>query len=79
MKILEQGRGIHFDPALLDAFAGIARELDGKYAGHEADDLRQELVAVVDKYFSAGMETLLYNRDDTSTPEDAGRRKGNRA
>jgi HD-GYP domain-containing protein (c-di-GMP phosphodiesterase class II) len=63
MQILEQGRGSHFDPALLDAFAAIARELYEKYAGHEGDSLRQELVTIVDKYFSAGMESLLYGRD----------------
>jgi HD-GYP domain-containing protein (c-di-GMP phosphodiesterase class II) len=60
MAILEQGRGGHFDPALLDAFAGIAPELYDKYAGREGDALRQELVAVVDRYFSAGMESLYY-------------------
>jgi HD-GYP domain-containing protein (c-di-GMP phosphodiesterase class II) len=60
MKILEQGRGAHFDPNLLDAFAVIAPELHTKYAGREGDDLRQELVVVVDQYFSAGMESLVY-------------------
>jgi HD-GYP domain-containing protein (c-di-GMP phosphodiesterase class II) len=60
MKILEQGRGVHFDPKLLDAFAAIAPQLHAKYAGREGDDLRQELVAVVDQYFSAGLESLRY-------------------
>jgi HD-GYP domain-containing protein (c-di-GMP phosphodiesterase class II) len=60
MKILEQGRGVHFDPELLDAFAVIAPELHAKYAGREGDGLREELVAVVDRYFSAGMESLQY-------------------
>jgi HD-GYP domain-containing protein (c-di-GMP phosphodiesterase class II) len=60
MKILDQGRGSHFDPALLDAFAAIARELYEKFAGREGPGLRQELVAMVDKYFSAGMESLQY-------------------
>jgi HD-GYP domain-containing protein (c-di-GMP phosphodiesterase class II) len=60
MKILDQGRGSHFDPELLDAFAVVAPELYRKYAGREGVDLRQELVAMVDKYFSAGMESLRY-------------------
>jgi HD-GYP domain-containing protein (c-di-GMP phosphodiesterase class II) len=60
LGILEQGRGIHFDPALLDAFAGIAPELYRKYAGREGDALRRELTAVVERYFSAGMESLYY-------------------
>jgi HD-GYP domain-containing protein (c-di-GMP phosphodiesterase class II) len=65
LKILEEGRGAHFDPALLDAFAAIARELYEKYAGHEGDSLRAELIAVVDRYFSAGMETLRYGNAES--------------
>jgi HD-GYP domain-containing protein (c-di-GMP phosphodiesterase class II) len=60
MELLEQGRGHHFDPAVLDAFAGIARGLHERYAGREGEDLRQELAALVADYFSAGMETLRY-------------------
>jgi HD-GYP domain-containing protein (c-di-GMP phosphodiesterase class II) len=63
LKILEQGRGVHFDPELLDAFAVIAPELHEKYAGREGRGLREELVAVVDRYFSAGMESLHYGED----------------
>jgi HD-GYP domain-containing protein (c-di-GMP phosphodiesterase class II) len=60
MKILEQGRGVHFDPKLLDVFAVIAPGLHAKYAGREGHEIRQDLVAVVDRYFSAGMESLHY-------------------
>jgi HD-GYP domain-containing protein (c-di-GMP phosphodiesterase class II) len=60
MEILEQDRGRHFDPAVLDAFGKHARELYDRYAGHEGADLKDELVAVVTRYFSAGMETLSY-------------------
>jgi HD-GYP domain-containing protein (c-di-GMP phosphodiesterase class II) len=60
MTILEQGRGVHFDPALLDVFAVIARQLYDAFAGHDGSDLRQVLVAAVDRYFSAGMESLFY-------------------
>ena len=66
MQILHQGRGVHFDPELLDAFAGIAAELHEKYAGGEEDDLRQELVAMVGRYFSAGMESLHYGKADSA-------------
>lgn len=65
LKILEEGRGAHFDPALLDAFAAIARELYEKYAGREGDSLRAELISVVDRYFSAGMETLRYGNAES--------------
>jgi HD-GYP domain-containing protein (c-di-GMP phosphodiesterase class II) len=63
MEILEQDRGKHFDPKVLDAFGKIARDLHDRYAGHEGGDLREELAAVVMTYFSAGMETLRYGED----------------
>jgi putative nucleotidyltransferase with HDIG domain len=62
MQILHQGRGVHFDPELLDAFAGIAAELHGKYAGVRGDELRQEIVAILGRYFSAGMKSLQYGK-----------------
>ena len=60
MEILEQDRGKHFDPKVLDAFGKIARDLYDRYAGHEGEDLKAELTAVVTSYYSAGMETLSY-------------------
>jgi HD-GYP domain-containing protein (c-di-GMP phosphodiesterase class II) len=60
LDILEQDRHKHFDPKVLDAFRKIARELYDRYAGHEGEDLKDELAEVVTKYFSAGMETLRY-------------------
>jgi HD-GYP domain-containing protein (c-di-GMP phosphodiesterase class II) len=62
MDILDLDRGKHFDPAVIDAFAGIARELFDRFAGHEGAELDNELAAVVARYFSAGMETLIYGR-----------------
>jgi HD-GYP domain-containing protein (c-di-GMP phosphodiesterase class II) len=61
MEILEQGRGTHFDPNLLDAFGTVARSLYDKYSGREGDELRQELVSLTEKYFSAGLEILRYD------------------
>jgi len=63
MDILEQDRGKHFDPKVLDAFAKIARELYDRYGGHEGEDLKDELAAVVTRYYSAGMETLSYGSE----------------
>ncbi|MDD1748514.1 MAG: HD domain-containing protein [Methanothrix sp.] len=60
MSILEQDRGRHFDPSVLDSFSKVARGLYDRYAGHEGADLKNELDAVVQKYFSAGMDTLRY-------------------
>jgi HD-GYP domain-containing protein (c-di-GMP phosphodiesterase class II) len=64
MDIMEQDRGKHFDPKVLDAFGKIARELYDRYGGHEGADLKDELTAVVTGYYSAGMETLSYGRED---------------
>jgi HD-GYP domain-containing protein (c-di-GMP phosphodiesterase class II) len=64
MKIIHEGRGVHFDPELLDAFAGIAAALHEKYVGGEENDLRLELVTLVSRYFSAGMESLHYGKAD---------------
>jgi HD-GYP domain-containing protein (c-di-GMP phosphodiesterase class II) len=60
MDILEQERGKHFDPAVLDSFRKVARDLYDRYAGHEGADLKEELATVVTLYFSAGMETLSF-------------------
>ena len=60
IDILEQDSGTHFDPAVINAFGQVARELYNRYAGHEGADLKDELAAVVMKYFSAGMESLSY-------------------
>ncbi len=62
MSILELDRLKHFDPSVLDAFSKVARGLYDRYAGHEGADLTDELDAVVRKYFSAGMDTLHYER-----------------
>jgi len=60
MQILEQGRGTHFDPVLLDLFAGLAKDLHARYGGREDEGLRQELNQFVQRYFTAGLETLVY-------------------
>lgn len=60
LGILEEGRGAHFDPRLLDAFAGIAPACYVEVSGRDPENLRQALVAVVDRYFSADADTLLY-------------------
>ena len=68
MEILEQDRGNHFDPAVIDAFGKIARTLFDRYSGHEGTDLKDELAGVVMKYFSAGMETLGYGAENQQRP-----------
>ena len=60
MQILEAGRGKHFDPALLDHFGAIARTLYDSYCGRDDDGLRDEVRAVVGRFFVGGLETLRY-------------------
>jgi HD-GYP domain-containing protein (c-di-GMP phosphodiesterase class II) len=59
MSILHQGRGTHFDPKIVDAFAAIAPELYRSCAGRDDQGVRDELKAVIARYFSQG-EILLY-------------------
>ena len=70
MDILDLDRGKHFDPAVLDAFGKVAKELYERYAGHEGADLQEELAAIVMNYFSAGMETLKYGDDSKQSSKD---------
>ncbi len=58
MDILEQGRGTHFDPALLDRFAGIAPQLHAEYGGRDDVRLREELRGIVRHFFVGGLDTL---------------------
>jgi len=59
MEILERGRGTHFDPRLLDAFAGIARSLHAALANRDDDHPRQELQRIVTRYFKQDLAALL--------------------
>ena len=52
MDILEEGRGIHFDPPVLDAFAALARNLYDELAGREDQSLRDDLAVVIKRYFN---------------------------
>lgn len=60
LKIMEKGRGSHFDPKLLDAFLIIAPGLYTNINNREIEDLRRELDALVHTCFSSSMETLQY-------------------
>ena len=60
MQILETSRGTHFDPALLDLFASLADDLYQRYGGREDEQLHEELNQLVQQYFTAGLDTLVY-------------------
>ena len=50
-KILERGRGAHFDPRLLDSFRRISRNLHARIAGRADDELKALLAVTIRKYF----------------------------
>lgn len=54
LEMLCQGRGSHFDPAVLDVFCAIAGPLYQTYAGRDDQGLRDELQAVITRVFSEG-------------------------
>ncbi len=58
MKIMEEGRGSHFDPRLFDAFTNIANSLYNEFAGRIDDKLKKEVEAITQKYFSGDIDTL---------------------
>jgi HD-GYP domain-containing protein (c-di-GMP phosphodiesterase class II) len=60
MQILEDSRGTHFDPALLDLFTSLAGDLYRRYGGREDEKLHEELTQLVQRYFTAGLNTLVY-------------------
>jgi HD-GYP domain-containing protein (c-di-GMP phosphodiesterase class II) len=57
--ILEEGRGTHFDPLLIDAFKKIAKPLYDSFANKDEAAVK-ELDAIIRQYFTEGMESLDY-------------------
>ena len=56
MQILMESRGSHFDPMLIDAFAGIANSLYGEISGADDNLLENRLDGLIDRYFSTGLQ-----------------------
>jgi HD-GYP domain-containing protein (c-di-GMP phosphodiesterase class II) len=59
MEILEEGRGTHFDPRLLDVFSRIARPLYDRFGGRD-DEPREELAGIMRTWFREEMDSLDY-------------------
>ena len=59
MRILEEGRSSHFDPAMLDLFAKHARDFYRRYSGREDEGLRDELARVIETYFTDEYDSLV--------------------
>jgi HD-GYP domain-containing protein (c-di-GMP phosphodiesterase class II) len=58
MRILKEGGGNHFDPSLVEAFAGIAPDLHRAYANRDDESPRKDLADIVDEYFRDGAELI---------------------
>jgi len=58
MAILEDSRGSHFDPQLLDAFEMISSEVYNEITGRDAAELNDLLGQMVGRYFSGDLEAL---------------------
>ncbi|EKD39317.1 MAG: hypothetical protein ACD_75C00441G0001 [uncultured bacterium] len=56
MRILMESRGSHFDPTLIDAFAGIAESLYEGISGVDDKLLENRLDGLIDRYFSTGLQ-----------------------
>ena len=52
MAILEEGRGSHFDPMVLDAFVGIARDLFGDFVDSDGGEAKRVLSEATLYYFT---------------------------
>ncbi|MGI9537280.1 MAG: HD-GYP domain-containing protein [Desulfocapsaceae bacterium] len=61
MEILNQGRGTHFDPALLDSFNEIAQSLYEQFAEGSNQVLFKKMESIILKYFS---KEYRYGTDD---------------
>jgi HD-GYP domain-containing protein (c-di-GMP phosphodiesterase class II) len=59
MQILDDGRGSHFDPSLLDAFQAIARELYDTYSGKDGHKSKERLGLMTEEYFKRDAADLL--------------------
>jgi HD-GYP domain-containing protein (c-di-GMP phosphodiesterase class II) len=56
MAILREDSGSHFDPRLIDAFAGIAEPLYLEIRGMSEKVVEEKLQALIGRYFFAGLE-----------------------
>jgi HD-GYP domain-containing protein (c-di-GMP phosphodiesterase class II) len=59
MEIMEEGRGSHFDPHILDVFSRLAKPLYDRFGGKE-EIFREELGEIITKYFREGIDSLEY-------------------
>ena len=60
LDILTEGRGTHFEPALLAHFKQIAEPLHRDLAHSDADGLSDQMRDISQRYFNVGLESLIF-------------------
>lgn len=60
MATMQEDKGTHFDPQMLDSFETIAETLYHHLSGREDEALRQEVLDITQQYFSSGLDNLKY-------------------
>ena len=56
MAILDEDKGTHFDPGLIDTFARIALDLYNEFSGREDKALKEQMKTIRDKYYAEDAE-----------------------
>lgn len=56
MLILDEDKGTHFDPELIDVFARMAPDLYKDVAGLEDEGLKEQMKSIMDKYYAEDAE-----------------------
>lgn len=64
MRLLELGRGVQFDPAVLDAFRRIARALYDEVAHSAEAELKDCLQGIFQTYFTADIELMMQGMEE---------------
>jgi HD-GYP domain-containing protein (c-di-GMP phosphodiesterase class II) len=59
LAILEQGRGTHFDPRVLDLFAPLARGIHARIGGEDGEGPRAEVTSLLERHFRGNLGALL--------------------
>jgi len=56
MAILNEDKGTHFDPNLVDTFARMASDLYKEFSGREDEALKEQMKTIRDKYYAEAAE-----------------------
>ncbi|MHC1751025.1 HD-GYP domain-containing protein [Humidesulfovibrio sp.] len=76
MRLLELGRGVQFDPGVLDAFRRIARGLYDEVAHSTEAELKHCLQHIFQAYFTADIEMMMQGMEELLSGHRASSPKG---